>query len=154
MMSNAIQYPAPEAVPPLRPMSWLEWSRVGDLYIGGDYVIRLVEPYRWEILHRDTHVRFEPKLSAALAQAEHHHVERLRRLDLVGWGVVLVASLVAMALVDATVGLTGVWSVPVLCVLLFSGLSALARVLAAASRDRFNPYRRRAPWEPRNWWQR
>lgn len=74
-------------------------------------------------------------------------------LDLVVWGVVLVASLADMALIDATVGLTCMWSVPVLRLVLYAGLSAFVRVLAAASLDRFNPYRRRAPWEPRNWWQ-
>lgn len=85
-MTNAIHYPAPEVNPPLRPMSWLKWSRDGDQYIGGEYVIRLVEPYRWEVLHRGIHLRFEPKLNTSLAQAEHHHIERLRIHDLVGWG--------------------------------------------------------------------
>lgn len=106
------------------------------------------------MLHRGIHLQFEPRLSAAVAQAEHHHIESLRVRDLAIWGVVLIGSLSAMALMDAVGRLTELWFIPLFCVLLFTDLSALARLLAAASRDRFNPYRRRAPWEPRNWWQR
>ncbi len=134
-------------------MSWLDWSQDADEYAGGEYRIRLVEPYRWEVLHRGAHLRFDTRLSSALAQAEHHFGERLRAHDLVGWGLILLGSVAAIALMGATVGLTRLWSIPVLCVLLYVGLSAMARLFAAASRDRYNPYRRRAPREPRNWWQ-
>ena len=34
---------------PLMASSWLDWSRDDGEYVGGEYRIRLIEPYRWEV---------------------------------------------------------------------------------------------------------
>ena len=138
--------------PPIRPMSWLDWSQDGDEYAGGDYRIRLLGPRRWEVLHCDVHIAFDPSLQSALSVAEHHHRERLRLRDLKVWGGVLVVSILVAGIVEMTLRTLDVWAVPVLAIAFYAGISAIVRLSAAATRNRFDPYRRRAPWEPRAWW--
>ena len=139
---------------PLVASSWLDWSRDDDEYVGGDYRIRLIEPYRWEVLFRGDHLRFDDRLSAALAHAEHHYIEAVRIRDMTKWGLVTLVSAVGLALLVSTEGLTGFFTFPLSLVIIVTGLAALARFVAVATRNLYDPYRRRAPWEPRRWWER
>ena len=153
-MSFTIAGSRHKSPPPIRPMSWLDWSQVGDEYVGGDYRIVLIEPRRWEIRYRGSHLAEDPSLQSALTVAEHHYRELLRLRDLVTWGIVLVGSLIIAGLVELTSRTIDMWAVPILAVALFAGVSAVVRIFAAATRSRFDPYRRRAPWEPHAWWKR
>ena len=139
---------------PILPMSWLDWEQDGDEYVGGEYRIRLLAPRRWEVLHGNSHLAYDESLRSALAEAEHHHVERLRLRDLKVWGAVLAASILVSGIVELTSRAMEMWAVPILAIALYAGTSAIVRIFAAATRNRFDPYRRRAPWEPRAWWQR
>jgi hypothetical protein len=138
---------------PLRPMSWLDWAQDDEEYVGGDYRIRLIGPGRWQVLHRGSHLAYDPSLQSAFSVAEHHHRELLRRRDLMVWGGVLLASILVSGLVEMISRTLDIWAVPVLAIALYAGVSAVVRMYAAATRNRFDPYRRRAPWEPRAWWQ-
>lgn len=153
-MSARLSGTGPKAPGPIAAFSWLDWQRDGTEYVGGDYRIRLIEAYRWEVLHGGEHLRFDERLSSALAQAEHHHIESLRRHDLWMWGLVLAGSILGGVLLESNVEFTELWALPLLALILYAGLSALVRLLAAATRDRYDPYRRRAPWERRDFWQR
>ena len=136
------------------PMSWVDWKRDGDEYVGGDYRIRLIEPYRWEVVRAGSHLFYDTRLSGALTRADHHYRDRLRIRDLITWGAVLVLSVLLAAGVEMAGERSGLWSIPLLAVALYGGLSAFVRMVAAATRSRFDPYRRRAPWESRMWWRK
>ena len=143
----------PASPGPVGAFSWLDWTREGDEYVGGEYRIRLVGPACWEVLLRNEHIQFDDRLSSALARAGHHHIEAVRRRDMVKWSLVMVGSLLAVlfvAAIDPDQGVTlvvgGIASI--------LGLTGFARFSGAATRNLYDPYRRRAPWEPRDWWHR
>ena len=132
-----------------RPASVLAWTRTGATqYCGGDYRIALVEPLRWEILHRDRHLEFNSSLEDSFQRAERHHRDRLRRRDLIVWSLVGVFAMVVLS-VAAEAGRGTLWWFLVLVAGVFVGTSALVRFVAALTRNPANPYRRRYPWERR-----
>lgn len=151
-MSLTVVHPKPAAA--LLPMGWLDWQRDDGDYVGGDYRISLIEPHRWDVRLDGRHLFFDFRLSGALQRADHHYRDRLRRRDLIVWSTVLVVSVVAMAALELFAATNALWSIPLLALALYGAISAAVRIFAAATRSRFDPYRRRAPWEPRAWWQR
>ena len=129
------------------PMGWLTWVRDGDDHVSGPYRVRLVEPHRWEVLRDNRHLFFAPRLSAALTLADHHHRDRLRAIDLIIWTAVLLASTGVAGVVELAGDRAGLWVIPLLALAVYGAISAVVRIYAALSRNRFDPYRRRAPWE-------
>ena len=144
----------PKQPDPILPMSWLEWRREGDEYAGGDYLVRLVEPYRWEVLRAGRHLFYDRSLNSSLTRADHHYRDRLRIRDLIVWTAVLIASIGLGVVVEITRDTLDLWGVPLLALAMYGGGAAVVRFYAALTRNRFDPYRRRAPWEPRGWWQK
>ena len=145
----------PRQPDPILPMSWLEWRREGDdEYAGGAYRIRLIEPYRWEVLHGGRHLFYDRSLNSSLTRADHHYRDGLRRRDLMMWFTLFVASIGLAALVETTRETLELWGVPLLALAMYGSVSAVVRFYAAWTRNRFDPYRRRAPWESRGWWQK
>jgi hypothetical protein len=136
--------------PPILPMSWLDWARAGDEYVGGQYRIRLVEAYRWEVLRDGKHLFFDARLSGALVRAEDHYRDWLRIRDLATWGAVLVAATVLGIMVGSVREALGLRGYLVLVLAMSGSMVALVKFHAAATGNRSNPYRRRAPWERRS----
>lgn len=151
-MPLTVLQPTPSG--PVLPMSWLDWRRHGDEYSADGYLIRLIEPHRWEVLRDGHHLFFATRLSGALQQADHHYRDRLRVRDLITWSAVLVASIALAAGVELSGATGSLVAIPLLALALYGALSAVVRMYAAATRSRFDPYRRRAPWEPRSRWRR
>jgi hypothetical protein len=139
---------------PIVPMMWLDWRKEGDGYVGADYRIQLIEPHRWEVLLRGRHLFFDGRLSSAVTRADHHFRDRLRVRDLITWGAVLVASVLGAGAIEVWQSTLRLWSLPLFALVFYAAVSAVVRGYAAMTRNRFDPYRRRAPWEPRGWWQR
>ena len=137
--------------PPILPMSWLDWARADDEYVGGRYRIRLIEAHRWEVLRDGNHLFFDARLSGALARAEDHHRGMLRIRDLTTWAAVLAGSWLLGTLVGSWRETLGLRGYPLLVLAVAGLMVALVKLHAAATRSRFNPYRRRAPWEGRSW---
>lgn len=144
----------PRKPDPILPMSWLDWRRDGDEYAGGVYRIRLIEPYRWEVLRNGRHLFYDRSLTSSLTRADHHYRERLRARDLIMWAVVFVLSIGLAGAVEEMRDTLGLWGVPLLALSMYGAIGAVVRSYAAWTRSRFDPYRRRAPWEPRGWWQK
>ncbi|NNC93223.1 MAG: hypothetical protein HKN80_12110 [Acidimicrobiia bacterium] len=134
---------------PILPMSWLDWVKEGDEYVGGEYRIRLIEPYRWEVLRKGKPAFFDTRLSGALARTEDHYRDRLRVRDLLTWSAVLAGSVLLGVVVELSRDAIGLWGFPLQAAALYVGMSAIVRFYAALTRNRFDPYRRRAPWERR-----
>lgn len=90
--------PSPiEGVPLRRGGSLLDWHETGPQhYVGGDYEITLIEPFRWEIRYRGEHVEFDDSREYSFAIAENHYREILRTQDLKTYFGVAVASAVAL----------------------------------------------------------
>lgn len=137
---------------PIRPMSWLDWHEDVDGFAGGDYRIRLLEPFRWEVSRAGRHVLFHETRSGAMDEAETHYREGLRRRDMWVFGLIALLAGTAVLLAIAFVPLDDLWRVLLFALLVHVVLSSLGRFVAAATRNRLDPYRRRAPWEPRSWW--
>ena len=134
-----------------RPGSVLDWHIHDDEYVGDGYRIRLLEPEKWEVTHRETVLETPRSLKRAFAKVERHRRDTLRRRDLWVWGSLFVAALVTGISVSQ---LAPAASIAVLPVVFFVGISALIRVAAALSRSVTDPYQRRLPWEPKPWWRR
>lgn len=139
---------------PILPMSWLDWERDGDEYAGGSYRIRLIEPHRWEALREGKHIFYDTRLSNALVRTEEHYRNRLRVRDLFTWSAVFAASILLVVALDKWRDNVGLWGYLLLVVAMFASMSAVVRFYAAATGNRFDPYRRRAPWEKRRRWGR
>ena len=152
-MSAPTTTTGPKSPGPVVAFSWLDWSRDGQEYVAGRYRIRLVEPHRWEVLDDGQHLRFDERLSSALAWGGHHYIEALRRRDMIVSSLVVVASVVVLLLFGVASGFDTAVMAAAIPVSSIIGLSGLARFLGAATRNRYDPYRRRAPWEPRKWWE-
>ena len=135
-------------------MSWLDWQEeLGDV-VGGEYRVRLEAPFQWEVLLAGEHLLFHESRASALDEAEAHFRERLRRKDMVAYGIIVLLAGAAMFATAELVPLDSIWSILLFALFVHIGLTSLGRFTAAATRNRFDPYRRRAPWEPRGWWHR
>ena len=135
----------------VRSMSLLDWRRTDDGYAGGDYRIRLAKPGCWEIDHRGEPVASTGSLKLAMTKAEFDYRERLRRRDLAR------SALAFATFAWALLGMASAWTAQLWFVVLFSILvggllTSLARFVGAASFSFNDPYRRRLPWEKRDWW--
>jgi hypothetical protein len=133
------------------PAGLIAWSRDHDAIVGGRYRIRNLAPLRWELTFRDRTLSEHRRLSMAKVSAELHHRGALRRAGLVRWGTVAAGG-VAVALVFAGFGgASGILGT-------IGGLSlfliAAPRFVAALTGSLLDPYRRRDPWEPDDWWNR
>ena len=77
--------------------SLLDWRETAPQhYVGDDYEIALIEPFKWEIRCRGEHVEFDDSREYAFAIAEHHYREVLRARDLMAYGSVALASALAL----------------------------------------------------------
>ncbi len=130
----------------------IDWHPEGAGYAGDGYSVRLLAPYRWEIAYRDHPVAFRPSRKAAVGEAEHQRLEAMRRADLWLWTLVMLLAFGGMVAVGSSVRGTLGWY-GVLMVMLYVGVSALARYFAALTRNRADAYRHRLWWERRaRWW--
>lgn len=134
---------------PIPAMSWLDWSRRGNEYVGGRYRVRLIEPYRWEVVHDGEHLFFDASLKSALIRTDDHHRERLRRRDLFTWGALTAGSASAAAIIELLGGFEPLWSILLLWIIVYLCVSGIVRFFAAAGRHPTHPYRRRAPRKSR-----
>ena len=139
---------------PLRPMSWLDWRQDGEEYIGGQYRIKLLAPHKWQVLLGGEHLRVHKRRAGAMDEAETHQPEGLRRRDMGVYGLIGLLALAAISLMVEFIPFNTLWSLLLFALLVYVGLTSLGRFTAAATRNRLDPYRRRAPWEPRGWWHR
>jgi hypothetical protein len=131
------------------PGGLLAWSEDGPDLTAGRYRIRLVGPNHWLLVRRGRPLFEHRLLSAARRIAELDHRETLRRRDLAEWGTI---GLIAFGASMWLVLLWGVAGFFGLIASVFVLVSAVARFLAALSRSAYDPYRRREPWEARDWW--
>ena len=128
----------------------LRWTHDGDDLVAGRYRIRLLGPGQWETTCRGRFLRVDERRSTALAMAEHHHREFQRIQQITRWGLSAIASLSAAAV-------AGLWISTPLGLAVFVGaagafLSSMARCVAPVTRSLLDPYRKREPWEPSDWW--
>jgi hypothetical protein len=133
------------------PDGLLIWSWDRDAAVGGRYRIRNVAPFRWELTFRDRTLSEHRRLSIAQMAAELHHRRTLRQAGMVRWGTLAAVGL-AVALVF--MGLGGPSGILGTIAGLWLGLTALPRFVAALTGNLLDPYRRRDPWEPPDWWNR
>jgi len=137
----------------IRPMSLLNWQRTEDGYTGGDYLIRLLRPNCWEIRYRGEPVKTTDSLKLAMTRAEFHFREQLRKRDLVKWAIWFII------FTGGLIVLVSNWASRIESILLFTALAygwlgALTRLIAATGWSHNDPYRRRLPWERRDWYER
>lgn len=144
--------PGPGEEPFRLPSGLLEWQ-VGDAEATADaYRVTRRGERDWECSFRGRRLSSHPRRVSAFAYAEHHHRELRRRRIIIGWSIVAaVSGVIAGVALAAIETLWGVW---VLGLAFAGGLSALARVSAAAGRSLDDPYRAREPWEEATWWNR
>ncbi len=132
----------------------LRWRQHADHYAGGDYTLRLLAPYAWEVRHLGEVVDVVPSRKLAFRLAEIDHRERTRRHDMKRWGALALAGFGGLMLFFL-VEVGDLWLVLVAGGVMYFTVSAVARFAAAASRSRTDPYRRLEPWERRRrWWRR
>ena len=124
----------PKAAETRIPMGWLTWVRDGDDFVSDQYRIRLIEPYRWEVIREGRHLFFDSRLSGALTRADHHHRDRLRVRDLITWSLVLMGAILVGVGVELAGDLLGLWIIPLLTLGVYGAVSAIVRLNAAASR--------------------
>lgn len=137
-----------------RPGSVIDWQARDDEYFGDGYRIRLLEPRKWQITHRDRLLAYHQSQKAAFSMVERHRREALRRQDLLLYsGIFAVAAVVAAAMVPF-IGRGNAFPVLILGVLVFAAISALIRFTAVLSRSVTDPYRRTLPWERGSRWRR
>jgi hypothetical protein len=128
----------------------LKWVADGDDLVARDYRIRLLGPRCWETTHGDQVLRVDPRRSMAIASAEHHYRELVRRRR------ITLSSFTALAAVLVGIVATQ-WIHTPLGFLVFAGaiglfIASAARFAAALSRNILDPYRIREPWERINPW--
>lgn len=136
---------------PLRPMSWLDWRQDGNEYVGGQYRIRLLGPFQWQVLLAGEHLLYHESRAGAMDDAEAHYREQLRRRDMGVYGLIGLLALVTISLIVEFIPFNTLWSLLLFALVVYVGLTSLGRFTAAATRNRLDPFRRRAPWEPRGW---
>ena len=94
------------------PGSLLDWHETAtQRYVGGEYGVTLIEPYKWEIRYRGEHLEFDDSLQYAIHIAENHHREILRSRDLKRFGSVAVASALGLIVTVVLVQGNAVWVV-------------------------------------------
>ncbi len=130
----------------------IRWRRDDPGYVGDEYEVKLLAPYRWEVSFRQTPIGFSPSRKAAVTLAEGHRLDTMRRTDLWLWAIVMLAALGTMAAVGtAQRGNVGYFVIFVLA--MYAGVSAFVRFFAALTRNRRDPYRHRLWFERRaRWW--
>jgi hypothetical protein len=133
-------------------MSLLGWRNTNDEYMGGNYRIRLVRAGCWEIRYRSEPVAMADGLKLAMSRAELDYRERLRNRDVVGWGTSSAVFGVVLLWMAST------WTNEVGFFFLFTALfwgllNTLTRFIAATGWSQNDPYRRRLPWERRDWYE-
>ncbi len=132
----------------------VRWRPAGKGLEGERYQIRLLAPYEWEVIWGGEPIAVYPSRKEAVAAAEQHRREQWRRADVVRWPLVALAGALALAAVASVPQGSLLWVVA-LGVAMYTIVAALARWVAAVSRSRTDPYRRRLPWERRRrWWHR
>lgn len=129
----------------------IQWSWDAEGAVGGRYRVRNVAPFRWELTFRDRAISEHHRLSSARVAAELHHRRLLRRADLIRWGALATVSLVVMPGLGAVGGAVSILGI-IAAVWVFA--TALPRLLAALTGNLLDPFRRRDPWEPPDWWNR
>jgi hypothetical protein len=133
------------------PDGLLLWSWDRDAAVGGPYRIRNVAPFRWELTFRDRPVSEHRRLSIAQMAAELHHRRTLRRTGMVRWGTLVAVGLAVALAFMGVAGPSGILgTLGGLCVC----LAGVPRFIAALTGNLLDPYRRRDPWEPPDWWNR
>jgi hypothetical protein len=133
------------------PAGLITWSCRHDVTVGGRYRIRNLAPFRWELSFRNRTLSEHRRLSMAKMAAELHHRGVLRRVALLCWGALGVGG-IAVALVF--VGLGGAAGILGTIGGFWLFLIAVPRFVAALTTNLLDPYRRRDPWEPADWWNR
>jgi len=133
------------------PGGLLAWSEEGDDLTARRYLIRNAGPNRWELVRRGRVNGVHRLQSVARRIAEIDHREMLRRRDIAVWGTLAGAGLVASVWFVLMWGVAGFFG---LVAAVFVAAAGTARMLAAVSRNAYDPYRRRDPWEERDWWNR
>lgn len=119
----------------------LDWHLYDDGFIAGGYRISLVGPRRWQASCDGSVLGDYRSLKTAFSTCEHHVREAFRRRAVVRYAVIAAMAFGAWFLVDAAVGLTGVGEVTVILVpVVFVGVAALVRCLAAAIGDVDSPF--------------
>lgn len=132
------------------PLGGLTWRREGEDLVAGSYRLRLLGPLDWETTYRGRPLARYARRSMALAGIAKHRREAQRVQQITAW-----AALAALALVTAGVAAANLDSATGFFFLAGSTwvfLSALARCVAATSRNLLDPYRARERWEPRDWY--
>lgn len=125
------------------------WVPCGDDVVGAGYRVHGTGPSRWELTHRGTLLSVHRRLSSAQAAAGIHHRASVRRRDLLGWGSAAIAGIAAAA---GFCGVGGVGGFAGVVGSAWLAVTALPRAVAAATGSLLDPYRRRDPWETRDWW--
>ena len=128
-----------------RPTSLLSWREAEEGFVGGDYRIRLLGPYQWEISHRGRVLEINRSRRAAFEVVEDHFRARMRLRDSVRWAGVALGAAVVGGIAASWPNLHAAWLVGILSAAMFAGVSALVRMVAALTGNRNDPYRRREP---------
>ena len=134
------------------PVGLITWRAHDKELVGGEYRIRPVTTSRWEVLYQGAHQGHSESLELAMYDAEEPYREILRSQGMRRWGQLSLAALLAFGLLMGLGAPVHLWAFVALNIFAWVGLSALARFLAAATRNPDDPYRRRDPGEPRHWW--
>jgi len=133
------------------PGGLLTWVPNQDEVVAGRYRIRRVAPFRWELTFRGRMLSEHRRCSMAQVAGELHHRGVLRRADLIKWGTLAAVGLGAAVVF---VGLRGPWLILGTVGGLWASFIGIARFVAALTGNLLDPYRRRDPWEPEDWWNR
>jgi drug/metabolite transporter superfamily protein YnfA len=123
----------------------LKWTADGDDLVARGYRVRLLVPRRWETTRGDQFLRVDPRRSMAIASAEQHYREWLRRRRLVFSSLTAVVAIVVGVVATRWVHTASGFLVFAGAIGLF--VASAARFVAALSRNILDPYRIREPWE-------